>query len=115
MHELSIAHSLVEIAGEAACQANAKQVEAVTLRLGALSGVVKDALLFSYDIAIENTLLAGSRLYIEELPVVVYCPDCDTQTTLDGVQRFRCDQCGQPTAQIIQGKEMEIVSLEYTE
>ncbi|MCB0208106.1 MAG: hydrogenase maturation nickel metallochaperone HypA [Anaerolineae bacterium] len=115
MHELSIAHSLVEIAGEAAYQANAKQVETVTLRLGALSGVVKDALLFSYDIAIENTLLAGSRLHIEELPVVVYCPDCDAQTTLDGVQRFRCNRCGQPTAQIVQGKEMEIVSLEYTE
>lgn len=115
MHELSIAHSLVEIASEAACQANAKRVEAVTLRLGALSGVVKDALLFSYDIVIEDTPLAGSRLQIEELPVVVYCPDCDVQSTLPGVQQFCCDRCGRPTAQIIQGKELEIISLEYTE
>lgn len=115
MHELSIAHSLVEIASEAACQANAKRVDAVTLRLGMLSGVVKDALLFSYDIATADTLLAGSRLKIEELPVVVYCPACDKQSTLAGVQRFRCSQCDQPTAQIIQGKEMEIVSLEYSE
>ena len=52
---------------------------------------------------------------IEELPVVVYCPDCDVQSTLPGVQQFRCDCCGRPTAQIIQGKELEIISLEYTE
>ncbi|MFI5070488.1 MAG: hydrogenase/urease maturation nickel metallochaperone HypA, partial [Terriglobales bacterium] len=46
MHELSIAMSIVELAEEEAQQRNA-QVTAVHLKLGALSGVVKEALCFS--------------------------------------------------------------------
>lgn len=114
MHELSIAHSLVEIAQDAAMEVKATKVEVVNLRIGALSGVVKDALLFSYDIVIEDTILAGSRLEIEELPVIVNCASCNIQTTLAGVQQFRCQQCNQPTADIVQGKELEISSLEYS-
>jgi Zn finger protein HypA/HybF involved in hydrogenase expression len=34
--------------------------------LGALSGVVKDALLFSWDLACEDSPIAGAKLEIEE-------------------------------------------------
>ena len=115
MHELSIAYSLVEIADKAAREAQATKVDAVNLRLGALSGVVKDALLFGYDVVTKDTLLEGSSLQIEELPVVVFCSRCQVQTTLPNTYQFRCGQCGEPTAHIIQGKELEIVSLEYSE
>jgi len=47
MHELSIAMSIVEMAQEEAAQRGC-QIDAVHLKLGALSGVVKDALLSSY-------------------------------------------------------------------
>lgn len=115
MHELSIAYSLVEIASQAALEVKATRVEVVKLRLGVLAGVVKEALLFSYDVVIEDTILAGSRLEIEELPLIVYCPHCEVQSQLPGVQQFRCSRCGQLTAQIVQGKELDIVSLEYAE
>jgi len=117
MHELSIAYSLVNVACEAAQEANVKRVEALHLRLGALSGVVKDALLFSYDIATQGTLLEGSRLEIEVLPVMVKCPHCEDEDgcELPGIQRFRCPKDNMPTANIVQGRELEIRSLEYTE
>jgi hydrogenase nickel incorporation protein HypA/HybF len=38
--------------------------------------VVREALLFSYDVACEGTPLAGSRLVIEEVPVVFFGPAC---------------------------------------
>jgi hydrogenase nickel incorporation protein HypA/HybF len=41
-------------------------VEIVHLKLGALAGVVKDALLFSWDLACADTPIAGSRLAIED-------------------------------------------------
>ena len=41
---------------------------------GALSGVVPEALLASYEMACAETPLEGSRLVIEEVPVVVFCP-----------------------------------------
>lgn len=113
MHELSIAYSLVETATRAAKQAGVPQVEAVHLQLGLLSGVVKDALLFSYEIACEGTPLAGSRLEIEELPVIVYCPTCQTNQPLPGIQLFRCPACGTPTPDILQGREIQLTALEY--
>ncbi len=112
MHELSIAYSLVESAGEAARQAGAKQVNVVHLRLGKLSGVVKDSLQFGYDIAVKGTLLEGSQLLIEELPVVIFCESCQREVALEGIQNFRCPQCGTPSREVRQGKELEIRSME---
>ena len=112
MHELSIACNLVEVAEAAAREAGAQRVETVYLRLGVFSGLVKDALLFGYDIATRGTLLEGSRLEIEEVPLVVYCPICRAEVQLPGVQYFRCPRCDTPTLDIRQGKEIEISALE---
>lgn len=112
MHELSIAYSLVEMASRAAEDAGVTRVEAVRLRLGALAGVVKEALLFSYDVATEGTILAGSRLEIEEVPVALYCPACDAISTLETIQLFCCPRCGTPSGDIRQGRELELISLE---
>ncbi len=62
MHELSIAMSIVELAQEEAGRRGDIRIKAVHLRLGALSGVVKDALLSSYEMACDDTPLEGSRL-----------------------------------------------------
>jgi len=66
MHELSIAVSIIEVAEEEAARNNATRVQSVRLRLGALAGVAKEALLFSYGIACEGTPLEGSRLLIDD-------------------------------------------------
>ena len=112
MHELSIAYSIVESAEEAARNAGVKKVRAVNLRLGKLSGVVKDALLFSFDIAAQETLLEGATLNIEELNVIAHCPTCNENVELPSVQIFRCPVCNTPTPTLIQGKELELTSLE---
>lgn len=114
MHELSIAVSLVELAQEEA-QARGGQVTAVYLRVGALAGVVRDALEFSYTVACQGTSLEGSRLEIEDVPAVVHCPACGEERALESVQLFRCPECGTPTADLRQGKELELVALEIEE
>lgn len=115
MHELSIAMSIVEGASQEALSREGVEVHAVHLKLGALSGVVKDALLFSYDIACQGTLLEGSKLVIEEVPVVVYCTECKANQTLDTIQRFCCPTCGTLTADVVSGKQLELVGLEITD
>lgn len=114
MHELSIAMSIVDTALEEA-QKRGVQVSAVHLRLGALSGVVKDALLFSYEMACQDTPLEGSRLIVEDVPVAVFCPQCQEKKILPSVQSFVCPQCGAPTRDILQGKELEVYALEVEE
>ena len=114
MHELSIAMSMVEMAAEEAARRGGVQVNAIHLKLGQLSGVVKEALLFSYEVACEGTPLEGSRLVIEEVPVVVYCQRCKSERTLATIQQFFCPVCATPTSEIVQGKELEVVALEIT-
>jgi hydrogenase nickel incorporation protein HypA/HybF len=115
MHELSIAMSIVEMAQEEAERRGGVQVTAVHLKLGALSGVVKEALLSSYEMACDDTPLKGSHLVVEEVPVVVFCPSCRLQRPLSSVQLFCCAECGTPTSEIVQGKEIEVVALEIEE
>jgi hydrogenase nickel incorporation protein HypA/HybF len=114
MHELSIAMGIVEAAVEEA-QKRGVQVSAVHLRLGALSGVVKDALLFSYEVACQDTPLAGSKLIVEDVPVIVFCARCNESQVLTSVQSFCCPKCGEPTMDVRQGKELEVFALEVQE
>lgn len=114
MHELSIAMSIVETAVEEAERRGAR-VEAVHLKLGLLSGVVADALMSSYEIACFDTPLQGSRLVIEEVPIVVYCARCQAERTLDSMQLFCCPECGTPSGNIVHGKELEVMALEISD
>jgi hydrogenase nickel incorporation protein HypA/HybF len=111
MHELSIAMGIVDAALEEARERHVR-VSAVHLRLGALSGVVKDALLFSYEVACQDTPLEGSHLIVEDVPVVVFCPKCNERRTLASLQLFECPECGAPAGNVIQGRELEVFALE---
>jgi len=114
MHELSIAVSLVEMAEAAAREAGAVHVDVVYLQVGVLSGIAPDALLFGYDVATRGTLLEGSRLEIETLPVRVYCPDCDRESDLPSPQSLCCPLCGRPTFDLRGGDELELRSMEVS-
>lgn len=111
MHELSVAMSLVEMAQEEG-ERQGGRVSAVHLRLGVMAGVVKDALLFSYEVACQDTPLEGSQLIIEDMPLVVYCPHCEILRVLGTAYSFSCTECGTPTPEIRGGKELELVALE---
>jgi hydrogenase nickel incorporation protein HypA/HybF len=115
MHELSIAMSIVEMAEEEADHRGGLRVNAVHLKLGALAGVVKEALLSSYELACEGTGLQGSRLVIDEIPVVVNCPRCLGPRTVDSIQCFVCPECKGPVSEVIQGRELQVFALEIEE
>jgi hydrogenase nickel incorporation protein HypA/HybF len=115
MHELSIAMSLVDAACEEAERLGPVRVVALRLRLGVLSGVVREALAFSFDLAAAETAIAGARLDIEEVPVTVFCPHCEAPRQLAGIQCFRCPVCSTPTPEVLAGKELELLAMEVTE
>jgi hydrogenase nickel incorporation protein HypA/HybF len=111
MHELSIAMSIVDLAEEEAEQRGA-QINAIHLKLGALAGVVKAALLSSFEMASYDTVLQGARLVIVDVPVVIFCSNCSSEQTPKSSQHFSCPVCQTPSSQIIHGKELEVVALE---
>jgi hydrogenase nickel incorporation protein HypA/HybF len=112
VHELSIALSIVEGAEEELQQQGGGRVCAVHLRLGPLSGVVREALLFSYELACEGTSLEGSRLVIEEISIRIYCEKCGAEGDPVSVQRLHCARCGASDCQVIRGDELEVAALE---
>ena len=115
MHELSIARSLIEIALEHVGGSGDARVVQINLRVGALSCVHRDALLFSFDLVTAETPLAGAKLHITDLPVVIYCQTCEMLQELPGIQQFRCPACQTATADIRQGRELDLESIELVD
>jgi hydrogenase nickel incorporation protein HypA/HybF len=115
MHELSIAIGMVEAAQEELDKLGPVKVLSIHLQLGQLAGVVRDSLEFSYEIACQNTPLAGSRLVIEDLPVLIDCPVCKEPREIVSLQDFRCAVCGTIGGKVVQGREIRVIALEVTE
>jgi len=111
MHELSIANSIVEIAAEHARQQGGSRVTGVTLRIGRLSCVHEDALRYSFDLVTEGTPLAGASLTVIEVPVRIWCPTCQVEVDLPGIQRLSCPACGHLSGDIRAGRELDIESI----
>lgn len=85
------------------------------MRVGPLSGVLKEALLFSFTAAAQGTPIEGARLEIEDVPVTVWCVACDAEQTLASVSRRRCPVCDESTPDILRGADLELVGLEVVE
>jgi hydrogenase nickel incorporation protein HypA/HybF len=115
MHELSIIASIVDTVTESVAAYKGARVVEVRLRVGALASVVEDSLQFCFGIATEGTALAGSRLVVKTVPVVMHCAGCDADVELEGVQSFRCTRCGEPCFDLRQGRELEIEAIEIDE
>lgn len=114
MHELSIAMALVEMATEKLESLGDVAVDALHLRLGPLAGVVKEALVFSFEMAAAGTPVEGARLEIKDVPLVIRCAGCGDQE-IPTMQSFRCPICDAPSGTIVQGRELELAALEIRE
>jgi hydrogenase nickel incorporation protein HypA/HybF len=112
MHELSLALSLVEAVGDELPRLGDVRVCAVRIRVGPLSGVVREALAFAFDVAAADSSLAGARLEIEDAPLQAYCACCQAQHVLPAPNDLRCPACGASHLEITGGRELELIHLE---
>jgi hydrogenase nickel incorporation protein HypA/HybF len=111
MHELSIALSILDLAREEATRQGGARVLEVHLKLGPLSGVVKEALLSAFDLARESEACPDAKLVIEETPIRVRCPVCRDAREVVSVQELRCAECGAPTPDVVSGRDLEVVAM----
>jgi hydrogenase nickel incorporation protein HypA/HybF len=112
MHELSIALSLLDAIDATASREGATRVASVRLRLGRMSGVVREALLFSWDLARADTVAGDAELVIDDVPVAVWCPRCEAERSIRDGEGLTCSQCGEVAPTIVRGRELELVALE---
>lgn len=112
-----MAQAIVESLGRHPAIVGGGRVAAVTVRVGALSGVVPAALSFAWGPATDGTFAAGSRLEIEEVGLAAWCPACEAERELATFPypRLACPECGTPTPEVRRGRELEILSMEVDE
>jgi len=115
MHELSVALTLLDLVEEEAQRRGDVQVEAIHLKLGALSGVVKGALLSAFELAAERTAFAKCSLIIEEIPISMFCSQCNAERPVRSIQDLYCVDCGAPGFELVHGRELQVSALELRE
>ena len=52
---------------------------------------------------------------IDEVPVVIFCAECQAERKLESIQRFCCPLCGALSSDVMTGKELEFVAMEIEE
>ncbi len=113
MHELSVAISIVQSVTDArGHHGDADPVATVNVRVGAMSGVIPEALRFAWTPATQGTALADTALRIEFVPAAVECPTCAAVVELPG-QRLVCPRCQTRTPRLVRGRELDILSIEF--
>ena len=111
MHELSLMESVCELALEQARAHGANRIAAITLRIGSLAGVEPETLRLAHAVVMAGTAAEGSRLLIERVPAAFWCEACQQSFTAE-LGDCLCPQCGVFSRRLLQGRELELASLE---
>jgi hydrogenase nickel incorporation protein HypA/HybF len=107
MHELAIAESLVEAVQ---ARTGGQTVRSVRLQVGRLSGVVPEALMFAFELAVRCTPLEGARLVIDEPPGRLHCRTCQIDQGTDDL--ILLCTCGSADVEVTAGRELALLSVE---
>jgi len=110
MHELSIALNIVELSEEEAKKAKFTSIQRIDLEVGALSGVVIEALEFAMDEAIKESVLKNSKINILKIPAKAKCLNCSKVFTVEDYYT-PCPECNSFETELISGNELKIKSL----
>lgn len=115
MHELAIAQSLLAIIEDEMAKHDKKQLISVKVRHGRLSAVVPEALETGFECLTADTALAGTKLVLEEIPVVLRCRACGREFTpeVPAAAFAPCPACGEELGHtVLSGRELYIEYLE---
>jgi hydrogenase nickel incorporation protein HypA/HybF len=111
VHEISIMQGTLDLALHTAQQSGATQIQALRLRVGAMTGVVPEALQFAFEALREGTIAAAARLDIQTISASYWCPSCQTEfESRDWLQE--CPHCRRPGAELRHGLELELASID---
>lgn len=114
MHELSIAHNVLEIVQQHVPQRDARTVRTIRMKVGELSGVVVESLAFCFGAITTGTPLEGARLEIQQIPLQSECRSCAKLFRIEE-NNFRCPSCGSDDLSIVAGRELQVTEIELND
>jgi len=111
MHEVGIAHEIINIINEIMQEHPGQKVSKVKVIIGEMTAVVPESLDFAYQALTENTFLHQSKLDIEIIPVSAQCHHCLKNFTISAFE-FTCPFCHSQDITVNNGNELYIKELE---
>jgi hydrogenase nickel incorporation protein HypA/HybF len=117
MHELTVAIQIRRgLETELASDEGTLVADVVRVQVGALSGIVPEALQFAWPHAVADSATLGSaRLDIDWVDVQLLCVACNDVYTLTEFRSLRCPHCRSPDVEVIAGDELDIASVDVRE
>lgn len=124
MHEVSVVTGIVDAVIEELSKYDVERVNSVTVMVGDLTNLGGEQMSFAYGIVTEGTILEGSELVIERVPVEVRCGSCgytgpaDTLSDPDyethSVPVLACPGCG-GAIEVVRGMECTVKCMDIEE
>lgn len=111
MHELGIMTGVLQAVEKSAKQAGSEKVLKISLSVGVMTEAIEDALRFAFEALSEGTMCESAELEITMIPPVSICAECGNEYEHDRFHML-CPECGSSFTQLIQGKELQIDSIE---
>ena len=113
MHEVGIIQETLNLALAQAVKSGARQIHRIRMRVGAMSGVVPEALEFAFEVVRQGTMAAGARLEVDRVPASCWCAGCQIEFESPDLL-FECPQCRQMGSELRKGREIELASMEIS-
>ena len=112
VHELGIAENILDIVRRSVPDGRASGIGNIRIRVGPFAGIVPDSLQFCFSTIAVDAGMTKAALRIEQTPLVASCRDCGNKSEVKNFT-FRCSDCGGGDLEIISGKELEIIDIEF--
>jgi hydrogenase nickel incorporation protein HypA/HybF len=111
MHEMALAEGILRIIEDQAVARGFERVLRVRVEVGRLAGVEIEALRFSFDAVMNNSVAESAVLEIVETPGQGWCLDCGTTVEIAALYDA-CPLCGGYQVHATGGMEMRVLDLE---
>ena len=110
MHELGITRNIVGIVSDAA---KGRRVKRVTLEIGALAGVMPEAIAFCFETVAQGSAIEGAKLEIVQITARARCRVCHAEFVTPTL--YAPCPCGARNAERLSGEELNVKSMQLEE
>lgn len=114
MHELSIAQEILSIVKQTVDTKHLGYVKNVKVKIGKLSNILPDSLLFCFDAIKSDTQLKNAELIINQKPVLIECSDCKKISEIEPPV-FSCPNCNGINIKMTGGSELIVEEIEVND
>ncbi|MFH1755708.1 MAG: hydrogenase maturation nickel metallochaperone HypA [Candidatus Latescibacterota bacterium] len=112
MHEASIAQHIIEDIERRIEAGDIKgRIRTIHMSVGRLTTIAPENLQFLFEVLSADSILAGSQLAVEHVPLRLKCAACRAEYEMENVD-FRCIYCESHDVDILTGRELIIESVE---